>query len=59
MCKIYGYVRVSTREQNEDRQMIALHEQLVPEKKYLYRQTVRKGLSKTSVQEDGKTNEKA
>ncbi len=49
MCKIYGYVRVSTREQNEDRQMIALHEQLVPEKKYLYRQTVRKGLSKTSV----------
>ena len=23
---IYGYVRVSTREQNEDRQMIALHE---------------------------------
>ena len=22
----YGYVRVSTREQNEDRQMIALHE---------------------------------
>ena len=24
---VYGYVRVSTREQNEDRQMIALHEQ--------------------------------
>lgn len=26
MAKIYGYVRVSTKEQNEDRQMIALHE---------------------------------
>ena len=24
--KVYGYVRVSTREQNEDRQMIALNE---------------------------------
>lgn len=29
---IYGYVRVSTREQNEDRQMIALHEQGVEDK---------------------------
>lgn len=29
--KIYGYVRVSTREQNEDRQMIAMREQAVPE----------------------------
>lgn len=29
---IYGYVRVSTREQNEDRQMIALHEAGVPER---------------------------
>lgn len=28
--KIYGYVRVSTREQNEDRQMIALNEVGVP-----------------------------
>ncbi len=26
MTNIYGYVRVSTREQNEDRQLIALHE---------------------------------
>lgn len=24
---VYGYIRVSTREQNEDRQLIALHEQ--------------------------------
>lgn len=30
MRKIYGYARVSTREQNEDRQMIALREVEVP-----------------------------
>lgn len=30
--KIYGYVRVSSREQNEDRQLIALREVGVPEK---------------------------
>lgn len=29
---VYGYVRVSTREQNEDRQMLALNEKNVPEK---------------------------
>ncbi len=28
--KIYGYVRVSTQEQNEDRQLIAMHEYGVP-----------------------------
>ena len=27
----YGYIRVSTREQNEDRQLIALREMAVPE----------------------------
>ncbi len=32
MAEIYGYVRVSTREQNEDRQLIALREVSVPEK---------------------------
>lgn len=30
--KVYGYVRVSTKEQNEDRQLIALHGFPVPEK---------------------------
>lgn len=30
--KIYGYVRCSSVDQNEDRQMIALHEAAVPEK---------------------------
>lgn len=29
---IYGYIRVSSRDQNEDRQMIALRELSVPEK---------------------------
>ena len=31
-CQIYGYVRVSTKDQNEDRQMIAMLEFPVPEK---------------------------
>ena len=31
MADIYGYIRVSTREQNEDRQLIALREMAVPE----------------------------
>lgn len=29
--QVYGYIRVSTREQNEDRQMIAMHDAGVPE----------------------------
>ncbi len=28
----YGYIRVSTKEQNEDRQLVALHELNIPEK---------------------------
>lgn len=32
MPETYGYVRVSTKEQNEDRQMIAMQEANVPEK---------------------------
>lgn len=32
MNAIYGYIRVSSRDQNEERQMIALKEQHVPEK---------------------------
>ena len=32
MSNTYGYVRVSTREQNEDRQMIAMREMGVPDK---------------------------
>ena len=29
---VYGYIRVSTREQNEDRQLVVLHELNIPEK---------------------------
>lgn len=32
MGKLYGYIRVSTREQNEDRQVLALRERNIPEK---------------------------
>lgn len=32
MTNVYGYVRVSSRDQNEDRQMIALQELSIPEK---------------------------
>ena len=32
MANVYGYVRVSTRDQNEDRQMIAFQELNIPEK---------------------------
>ncbi len=32
MSKIYGYVRVSSRDQNEDRQLIAMREMMVKEK---------------------------
>lgn len=32
MATIYGYIRVSSRDQNEDRQMVAMREQKVPEK---------------------------
>ncbi len=32
MGRIYGYTRVSSREQNEDRQLIALREQGIPDK---------------------------
>lgn len=32
MTTVFGYVRVSSRDQNEDRQMIALQEQHVPER---------------------------
>lgn len=31
----YGYIRVSTREQNEDRQLIAMREQRISEE-YIY-----------------------
>lgn len=35
VSNIYGYVRVSSREQNEDRQIIALQELSISEKTYI------------------------
>lgn len=32
MENLYGYIRVSSREQNEDRQILALKELSIPEK---------------------------
>ena len=32
MINIYGYVRVSTKDQNEDRQLAAMQELQIPEK---------------------------
>lgn len=31
MSKVYGYIRVSSTDQNEDRQLVALREREVPE----------------------------
>ena len=40
MNRVYGYVRVSTREQNEDRQMVAMQEMGVPDRNvYLDKQS--------------------
>ena len=36
MGNLYGYIRVSTRDQNEDRQLIALRELKIPEKNILW-----------------------
>lgn len=40
--KIYGYVRVSSMDQNEDRQLLAMQEKAVPE----YREKLRPELPK-------------
>ena len=39
----YGYIRVSTMGQNEDRQWLAMERVAVPQTQYLYGQTVRQG----------------
>lgn len=36
MGNLYGYIRVSTREQNEDRQILALKESAYPGEKFVY-----------------------
>lgn len=46
---IYGYVRVSSTDQNEDRQMIALREVPVPEKNIFIMKNIRMGLGMMAV----------
>lgn len=42
MGNLYGYIRVSTREQNEERQILALKELSIPEKHlFIDKQSVR------------------
>lgn len=41
--KVYGYVRVSTVQQHQDRQYIAIKKYGVPEENIFCRQAVRKG----------------
>lgn len=36
MANVYGYARVSSRDQNEDRQMTVLQELSIPEKIYFW-----------------------
>jgi DNA invertase Pin-like site-specific DNA recombinase len=36
MADIYGYIRVSIRDQNEDRQIVAFRELAIPAKKYIH-----------------------
>lgn len=40
---VYGYIRVSTREQKEDRQRTAMRKAGVPERNIFYGQAVRQG----------------
>ncbi len=40
MAQIYGYVRVSSIDQNEERQIVELSKRNVLSKKYLHRQAV-------------------
>ena len=49
----YGYIRVSTREQNEDRQLIALREMSIPEQNIFMDKLSGKDFNTTSVQETG------
>ena len=46
---IYGYIRVSTKEQNEDRQLIAMHEAKVPPENIYMDKQSGKGLQSSKL----------
>ena len=58
MGNVYGYVRVSTKDQNEDRQLIALQEMSIPEKNIFVDKQSGKGLQASDVQTNVKKNKK-
>ena len=53
MGTLYGYIRVSTREQNEDRQLLALKELAIPEKNLFVDKQSGKDFERPSIPEDG------
>ena len=58
MANIYGYIRVSTRDQNEDRQLIALRELKIPEKNIFMDKQSGKDFQPPAIQAAGAKTEK-
>lgn len=58
MGNVYGYVRVSTKDQNEDRQLIALQEMSIPEKNIFVDKQSGKDFQTSDVQTNVKENKK-
>lgn len=52
MGNIFGYIRVSSRDQNEDRQLIALKELAIPEKNILLINSLEKTSSAHNTEND-------
>ena len=55
MGNIFGYIRVSSRDQNEDRQLIALKELAIPEKNIFIDKQVWKRLQAPTIQKNDST----
>ena len=56
--KKVGYIRVSTKDQNPDRQYHAMKEHGIQKKKHLYGQNFREKLLKAGISKDDIKNEK-
>lgn len=55
MGNIFGYIRVSSRDQNEDRQLIALKELAIPEKNIFIDKQSGKRLQAPTIQKNDST----
>lgn len=53
MGRRYGYIRVSTREQNEDRQLLAMHRERIPKKNIYMDKQSGKDFDRPEIPEDG------